>query len=148
MFSKFYLTTTSLARTVLPVAVANQIQTLIRNCRFRNRSRRLRRRNAHWKQLVQDNVTFDLELRAGVQLRVYPDSELCRLIYLGGYESIERDFVSRYLRPGDVFVDVGANVGLYTVLASKMVGDTGSVHSFEPCSKTFRRLEENVRLNR
>ncbi|MEX5637760.1 FkbM family methyltransferase [Parafrankia sp. FMc2] len=55
-------------------------------------------------------------------------------------------FVLDYLRPGDVFVDVGANVGSYTLLAGKVPG----VHvvAFEPASSTFSRLSENVVLNR
>jgi FkbM family methyltransferase len=46
-----------------------------------------------------------------------------------------------------VFFDVGANIGLFTVVASDAVGKAGEVHAFEPCGKTFSRLGENVDLN-
>lgn len=51
------------------------------------------------------------------------------------------------LKQGDIFVDVGANIGYYTVLASKLVGLGGIVIAFEPMSQTFQYLEMNCRLN-
>lgn len=71
-------------------------------------------------------------------------------------ERAERIFYLEYLREGMTVFDVGANVGELTLLFSRFVGATGSVHAFEPCAETFRRLEavcraaslRNVRLNR
>jgi FkbM family methyltransferase len=51
------------------------------------------------------------------------------------------------LSPADVAYDVGANVGLYTLLMAKAVGDQGQVVAFEPEPKCFARLIENARLN-
>jgi FkbM family methyltransferase len=57
------------------------------------------------------------------------------------------------LAPGDVAVDVGANIGIYTQLLSRWVGPTGLVHSFEPSPENFGRLQSathklaNVRLS-
>jgi FkbM family methyltransferase len=51
------------------------------------------------------------------------------------------------LGPGDVFYDVGANVGFYTLLAARAVGPTGHVVAFEPHAKNIRALEYNVALN-
>src|SRR5262249_121557 len=56
-------------------------------------------------------------------------------------------FLEAFLRPGDIFVDVGANIGLFTVLGAQLVGKNGEVHSFEPYPPTFARLQENVALN-
>ena len=59
----------------------------------------------------------------------------------------------RTLSPGDVAVDVGANIGIYTQLLSRCVGPTGLVHSFEPSPENFGRLQSatrklaNVRLS-
>lgn len=52
------------------------------------------------------------------------------------------------LKKGDVFIDVGANVGYYSVLAGKIVGETGQVISIEPIPDTARVLNLNLRLNR
>lgn len=51
------------------------------------------------------------------------------------------------LRPGDVFVDVGANVGYYTILASEIVGDSGRVIAVEPVPETAAVMNSNVGLN-
>jgi FkbM family methyltransferase len=57
----------------------------------------------------------------------------------------EMAFVMHFLRSGDVFFDVGANIGAYTVLAGAVAG--ANVVCFEPSPDTFRALERNVRLN-
>ncbi len=56
-------------------------------------------------------------------------------------------FIQAYLRPGDAFVDIGANIGVYTLLAASRVGPQGKVLAFEPGERSFPRLQENVRLN-
>lgn len=54
-------------------------------------------------------------------------------------------FLLHVLRRDDIFVDVGANVGSYTILASSCVG--ARTFAFEPVPSTYRRLVENIRLN-
>lgn len=55
--------------------------------------------------------------------------------------------ISRILKPGDCFVDVGAHVGWFTLLAASIVGPTGHVIAFEPMPDNFMRLSSNVALN-
>ena len=57
----------------------------------------------------------------------------------------EQAFLLHFLRPDDLFVDVGANVGGYTVLASAVAGARSM--AFEPVPSTFAELQRNVRLN-
>lgn len=52
------------------------------------------------------------------------------------------------LRPGDVFVDVGANIGYYSILASRAVGPRGRVIAIEPVPSTFAQLKANIHANR
>lgn len=56
--------------------------------------------------------------------------------------------VLRSLRKGDVFIDVGASIGYYTVLGAKIVGHTGRVLSIEPVPETVKILKRNLALNR
>lgn len=63
------------------------------------------------------------------------------------YEKSERDFVLSFLRNGMIFFDVGANFGLYTLLAARLVGNSGHVHSFEPSPFEYSKLLRNIRLN-
>ncbi|MEM3783863.1 MAG: FkbM family methyltransferase [Candidatus Bathyarchaeia archaeon] len=57
------------------------------------------------------------------------------------------DSIMQNLERSDVFVDVGANVGYYTLLASKLVGSEGVVISIEPVPNTFKMLQKNVLIN-
>jgi FkbM family methyltransferase len=66
-------------------------------------------------------------------------------VYYGLQEFEDMAFVMHALRPGDVFVDVGANVGSYTILASGVSG--ANCIALEPVSRTFGSLLDNVRLN-
>lgn len=65
--------------------------------------------------------------------------------YCGLHEYWEMSFVLKFLRSGDLFVDVGANVGSYTVLASGAVG--AHTVALEPVPSSFSRLEKNIRVN-
>ena len=65
--------------------------------------------------------------------------------YLGLHEFEDMAFISHYLRPADLFVDVGANVGSYTLIASGAVG--ARTVAFEPVPKTLTRLRANCNVN-
>ncbi len=65
----------------------------------------------------------------------------------GIWEPQETRLLLATLRPGDVFVDVGANIGYFTLIASRAVGESGAVLAFEPEAENFRLLEHNCRVN-
>ena len=65
----------------------------------------------------------------------------------GCWEAFETQLVLRYLRPGDCFFDVGANIGYYSVLAAAAVGPAGKVFAFEPEPRNFELLQKNLELN-
>jgi FkbM family methyltransferase len=143
-----------LAENILPGSVANQLRVLVRRFRAsvnawnakQNQARRLRRESGWDRQQGQGD--FIIKLQPRVKIRLYYDSVICRLIYLDNFEAEERQFLNLFLRPGDVYVDIGANIGLFTLVAAHLTGSGGKVHAFEPCAKTFQRLQDNVRLNR
>jgi len=66
-------------------------------------------------------------------------------VYCGLYGFEEMGFLLHALRKGDLFVDVGANIGAYTVLAGAAVG--ASCIAFEPAPSAFAALQRNIRLN-
>jgi FkbM family methyltransferase len=70
------------------------------------------------------------------------------LYYFGEWEPNLTRFIIQSLKPGDTFVDVGANVGYYPLLASTLVGDSGSVVAIEASPKTYRILQANGARNR
>jgi FkbM family methyltransferase len=105
-------------------------------------------RQRRWASVAGSSRTLVTKLQPNLRIRIYGDSQLCRLIYCRNFEMTERAFVNHFLRPGDVFVDVGANIGLFTLIAASRVGPTGRVIAFEPTSQTYDRLVRNVELNR
>lgn len=69
------------------------------------------------------------------------------IYYHGTYERGFLDFLKKNLKNGDVFFDVGANIGLVSLFAGKLVGENGKVFSFEPHPEVYNDLQENIRIN-
>jgi len=57
------------------------------------------------------------------------------------------DWIHKEVKPGDVFYDIGANIGIFTIVAAKGTGEKGKVFAFEPHSANFTRLLDNIILN-
>lgn len=74
------------------------------------------------------------------------DTALTGNIYTGLFEFPEMAFLMHFLRPDDLYVDVGANVGSYVILACAVARARGV--AFEPVPSTFDRLRANVELNK
>lgn len=70
-----------------------------------------------------------------------------RIYYFGVWEPNLTRLLTRRLAPGDVFVDVGANMGYFSVLASRLVGASGRVVAFEASPAIHRLLAEDLALN-
>lgn len=68
--------------------------------------------------------------------------------YLGSYELEKQKELVKYLLPGMVVYDIGAHVGFYTLLFSKLVGIKGYVYAFEPFPSNFTSLEKHFKLNK
>jgi FkbM family methyltransferase len=64
-----------------------------------------------------------------------------------GREGYVDRFVRSCLNRGSVFVDIGANIGYYTLVSSNLVGSSGRVHAIEPIPSTIAILKANVKLN-
>jgi len=70
-----------------------------------------------------------------------------RVFLFGVWEPNLTAFLMRRLGPGDVFVDVGANIGYFSLLGAKLVGETGSVVAIEASPSIFKLLSANLSLN-
>jgi FkbM family methyltransferase len=82
------------------------------------------------------------------KLRLRFRSSFERVLFASGtYEPSEAWFVRRVMRHGGVFIDVGANEGLFTLVAAAHALRPVRVHAFEPSARERRRLVENVQLN-
>jgi FkbM family methyltransferase len=70
-----------------------------------------------------------------------------KLVLEGGFETEEIAFLCSLAQPGDTVVDVGANIGLYTLHMSRAVSPTGKVFAFEPDPENLAILRENIKIN-
>jgi len=73
-----------------------------------------------------------------------PDLVGVKLYQYGFFEEGLTRAIIEHLQPGEVFIDIGAHVGYYTMLASLLVGARGQVVAFEPTPRTRRELSSNV----
>jgi FkbM family methyltransferase len=78
---------------------------------------------------------------------VLPDIISSRIYLTGEWEAVITRYVRASLRHGDVFVDVGANIGYYSVMASRLVGASGRVFAVEASRRIFQRLARNIEIN-
>lgn len=72
---------------------------------------------------------------------------LQRQMWFNLYDTHETRLVRELLEPGDVFFDVGANVGYYSFIASQQVGASGQVHAFEPIPRNVASLRRGIETN-
>jgi FkbM family methyltransferase len=95
---------------------------------------------------------FELKIKGMPGLKLYLDPKdqviTPTILVTGSWETTETAWFLRSVKPGDTVVDAGANVGYYTVIGSRLVGDKGKVYAFEPEPASFALLQKNVRLNR
>lgn len=71
-----------------------------------------------------------------------------KIFETGTYERGTLQIIDKCLKKGDIFLDIGSNIGLMSLFASKKVKNEGTIFSFEPLPGTFRMLEENIKLNK
>ncbi len=69
-------------------------------------------------------------------------------VYFNKLEPEQTDAMLQEMREGQVFFDIGANVGYYSILASKIVGKTGTVVACEPVVRNLTYLQRHVELNK
>ena len=70
------------------------------------------------------------------------------MLFQGTFEPVERALLPDVIRPGMTVLDIGANAGIYTLLASRLVGATGRVIAFERSARERSRLDSHLALNR
>ncbi len=88
-----------------------------------------------------------IELEKGIKCICYPDSSYAGMVvYTKLPEFYEMQYVKKHLRQNSIFVDIGANIGVYTLLASSKISE-GRIFAIEPASIPFGRLCENIKLN-
>ena len=84
-------------------------------------------------------------MRAGPRIDIQlPDQIQSRIYFFGIWEPQISDYIATHLAPGDCFIDVGANVGYFSLLAASIVGNAGTVCAIEASPSIFASLQRNV----
>ncbi len=94
-----------------------------------------------WKQVRYQGQVFDILLDP-------KNGFIDTTIYVQGvYEDDILSLIASHLKPGDVFVDIGANIGQHTLFAACLVGATGKVIAFEPNKTVAKQLRKSIEKN-
>jgi FkbM family methyltransferase len=132
-----------LSRTLYHINGGSVLKTIQREWRtYKNR-----RRQNWWDSQSSKRISLIFNLQKNIRIYLHFDSKLSQLIYFNDFEKAERVFVNKVLKPGDTFVDVGANIGLFSLIAANCVGKKGRVVAFEPVEKIYQRFCDNIKLN-
>src|SRR5262249_53237691 len=87
-----------------------------------------------------------VRLPGGLRIRVRPNEEIGRsLCTYGLYDLVTTEALVRLLEPGELALDIGANIGYMTGIMAARLGSRGRVISFEPSRRLFQELSLNVR---
>ena len=135
-----------------------QIKSLIKTVRWLTRNGGLSRSitmleesaNRIEQQLAQlQRIERSRCMAFGHPMQVHPDDNVIteHLSQNGCFEPLETRLVQQVIKPGQTVIDVGANIGYYTLQFAKLVGPTGHVYAFEPDPENYKLLCRNVAQN-
>lgn len=112
-------------------------------------------RSSYWNLIASKKKTVNLRIFPSHDIKIEAKGDVARIIYQGepmlrykrSFEYSTFELFSNHLNPGNVIIDIGANIGVHSIFFSKLVGKNGQVFSFEPEGKTFLLLQQNLQLN-
>ena len=107
------------------------------------------------KERLRDSVRNLMWRKAPYyMLNYYDDKLICPpsfarwMIRYDVWETESREYLEEHVRFNDIAIDVGAGIGHYTLLFSRLVGTNGLVYAYEPDPKMFKILVANIKLNK
>jgi FkbM family methyltransferase len=86
----------------------------------------------------RSGLMWDLDLSQVIDFCIY---------LFGGFEVRTANLYKQYIKPGDVAIDIGANIGSHTLPMAQLVGAKGRVIALEPTAYAFQKLQKNIALN-
>jgi len=100
------------------------------------------------KRVTREFVTSRVRYRKVFGHKMYLDStDSSGLSFSGIHEPFTTQLVMKEISKGDVVLDIGANIGYYTLIFAKLVGKEGKVFAFEPEPNNFSLLKKNIAIN-
>lgn len=100
-----------------------------------------------WRSGLCRFLPLTIRFPDGFRMRFHPTAMAARLWQEPDHWADDLDFFKGVVRPGDTCLDIGANIGFFSMAAACYAGPTGQVVSIEPHPRTFTYLMENAKLN-
>jgi FkbM family methyltransferase len=108
-----------------------------------------------WNIIESDQKIIKLNILKDTPFKFYAYGDIVRFLYSQQllvpfkksfeYETLE--LFTNLLNPNSVVLDIGANIGLFSILGSKYITGQGKIYAFEPTTKTFEMLQKNIEAN-
>ena len=100
-------------------------------------------------KLLKYRPTINIHQSSKMRLKPGKRRGINGLVYVfrDGYEPIVRYAIEKYALPRTICYDIGANMGLWALKMSEVVGNEGHVYAFEPLTKNIEMLRENIALS-
>lgn len=95
---------------------------------------------------IEGNLKIEFTEVQGSKMFLDPGDSL-NLSINGVYGELDTKIIREEIHEGDIVIDVGANIGYYTLIFAQLVGKSGKVIAFEPEFKNFEILKKNVEIN-
>ncbi|QKG78797.1 FkbM family methyltransferase [Tenuifilum thalassicum] len=83
----------------------------------------------------------------GFKLNLRLDRSVDRRIITRKFENDNIELFKKVVKNSDCVIDIGANIGVYSLIASSLVSEEGIIYSFEPSVNIFKELNNNIKLN-
>lgn len=123
---------------ILPLSIATQVYTRIIN------KTPLRH---PIDALIRSQIPDHIDIEEGVLLLNQHDVAVSGMLALGSYEPFETKLFRNTVKTKMTVVDIGANIGFFSVISARRVGDNGRVFSFEPEPTNYSFLKKNIEAN-
>ncbi|SDJ72881.1 FkbM family methyltransferase [Chryseobacterium jejuense] len=95
-----------------------------------------------------DGVKKNIVYRGSIQLNLdLGDWIQQQLYFVGDYEKNEIDYLYSVLQDGDTFIDIGGNIGIFSLNASQIVGKEGKVYAFEAFKPNYEKFSQHLSIN-
>lgn len=97
--------------------------------------------------IIRRLIPAKRKIPEGIIILNQRDVAVSSAIAFGMFENTEIELFRKTLRPGMTVIDIGANIGLYTIIAARLVGPTGRIFAYEPEDENFEILKKNIAIN-
>ena len=98
-------------------------------------------------KIIKSNIPEKIQIDEGILFLYNKDVGVSGMLALDIFEPFETKLFRETLRPGMTVIDIGANIGYYTVIASKHVGKNGKIFAYEVEDTNYSYLDKNIKVN-